>query len=124
LYHEGWGPHGPDRPVRARLSFARPLPPQDVAPWRGWVRAYARTRAGELAATLHELGVVRERVYLQDTARGGLVFIAAEVCSFGPADEPEFQRRLLASHGLEPGRPGPAGFATLVLEWAAPGVPG
>jgi hypothetical protein len=120
LYHEGWGPHGPDRPVQARLSFARPLGHQDVAPWRGWVRARGRTQAGVFAATLHELGVIRERVYLQDTPSGGLVFISAEVCGFGPADEPEFHRRLLAIHGLEPGRPGPAGFARLVLEWPAP----
>src|SRR5438128_1604104 len=108
FYEEGWGPHGPDRPVQVRLSFAQPMPVEAVKSWR------ERIHPEQLTEALRRLGVVREQVYVQDTPSGGLVFIASEVRSVGPA----FEEQLLALHGLRPGQPGPAGSASLVLDWA------
>ncbi len=123
FYHDDWGPDGPTQPSDVKICFARPLPPRAAAPWRRRMRAFARAHPDELAASLRRLGVVRQRVYLQQTPAGGLVFVCAEVRPAGHAVGPSWDRKLLAIYGLEPGRPGPPGRASLVLEWNWPVKP-
>ncbi len=119
FFHEGWGASGPDQPVEARLTFARPLSSEEVAHWRTLTCALANAQPDRLAAALGRLGVVHERVYLQDTPAGALVFICTRVRACAAQVHPSFDEQLLAIHHLAPGSPGPAGVASLILEWSA-----
>jgi uncharacterized protein (TIGR03083 family) len=120
FYHDGWGDAGPAPPTEVRLCFARLLPSGAVAPWRRRVRGLAHTDFDNLATALRRLGVLRQRVYLQHTPGGGLVFVCSEVRPVeGPVGS-SWDRKLLAIYGLEPGRPGPPGRASLVLNWNWP----
>jgi len=120
FYHDDWGPAGPAPATEVRLCFARLLPAQSVAPWCRRTRTLVPSEPDQLTPSLRSLGVVRQRVYLQDTPGGGLVFVCSEV---RPREQPvgsSWDRELLAVYGLEPGRPGPAGRASLVLHWNWP----
>ncbi|MBV9354373.1 MAG: hypothetical protein JO023_02485 [Chloroflexi bacterium] len=116
FFHEGWGTNDRHQPVEARVSFARLLGHDQVAHWRGLMR----DASDHFAAALADLGVRHERVYLQDTPAGGLVFICSRVCALGGQVTSSFDERLLAIHHLLPGSPGPSGVARLILEWSAP----
>jgi uncharacterized protein (TIGR03083 family) len=120
FYHDGWGKDGPAPPTEVRLRFARLLPARAVRPWRRRMRSLGRPDPNSLAVALHRLGVVRQRVYLQDTPGGGLVFVCSEVRSRPGPIGSSWDRKLLAIYGLEPGRPGPPGRARLVLDWNWP----
>jgi hypothetical protein len=120
FFHEGWGASGPDRPVQARVSFARLLSSQEVAHWRQLTCALVTAQPDRLAAVLGGLGVVHERVYLQDTPAGALVFICTRIRAWGEQLSSSFDEQLLAIHHLVPGSPGPSGAASLILEWSAP----
>jgi hypothetical protein len=123
FFHEGWGTTGPGQPVEARVSFARLLGPHEVAHWQRLTRALAQAQPDRLEAALARLGVVHERVYLQDTPAGGLVFICSRARARGAQVESTFDQQLLAIHHLLPGSPGPSGVARLILEWSAPDHP-
>jgi hypothetical protein len=116
FFHEDWGTTVRGQPAEARVSFARLLGHDEAAHWR---RLMCHP-SDHLGAALAELGVLHERVYLQDTPAGGLVFICSRVCAFGDQLTSTFDQRLLALHHLLPGLPGPSGAARLILEWSAP----
>ncbi len=119
FFHEGWGTTDQGLPVEARVSFARLLGHDAVARWRRLMC----DASNQVGAALAELGLLHERVYLQDTAAGGLVFICSRVCALRDQLTPTFDQRLLAIHHLVPGSPGPSGVARLILEWSAAAVP-
>jgi hypothetical protein len=122
FYHEGWGTLGPDRPVQVHVMFARPLPAERVAAWRGRLRARLAARDADLEAELHRLGITRLLVYLQDTPAGALALVASELLAFASPVSSTLNSDLLAVLDLVPGAPGPAGSAALVCEWVASAV--
>ncbi len=120
FYHEGWGADGPALPVHEGVSFARPLAAGAVERWRQRVRGLAAACPDELATSLASLGVVRGRVYLQETDTGSIVLVTYERRAGAQLDERAPGEELLRLLGLEPGQPGPAGTARLVLDFEVP----
>ncbi len=116
FYHEGWGADGADLPLHEGLSFARPLAATAVEAWRRRVGQLAEACPAELTAGLAELGIVHERIYLQKTRDGAVVLVTYHRRTGAQTDEVALNEHLLGLLGLEPGQPGPAGFASLVLE--------
>jgi hypothetical protein len=116
FYDEGWGSKAPELPLYEGVSFARPLAATAVEAWRQRLGQLAAARADELAAALAELGVVRERVYLQEAGDAAIVLVTYQRRAGAQTDERALDAHLLRMLGLEPGQPGPAGVASLVLE--------
>jgi hypothetical protein len=121
FYHEGWGTDGPPAPpVHEGVSFARPLAAGALERWRRRVGGLATACPDALSTSLTGLGVVRGRVYLQETERGSIVLVTYQRRAVAHLDERAVGEQLLGLLGLEPGQPGPAGTARLVLDFDVP----
>ncbi|MBV9358457.1 MAG: hypothetical protein JO023_23345 [Chloroflexi bacterium] len=122
FYHDGWGTAEPELPVHEGARFARPLTASAVERWRERVGELAAACPDGLAASLTRLGVVRGRVYLQETGDGAVVLVTYHCRSDTDLDERALGEQFLQLLGLEPGQPGPAGTARLVLDLEVSGA--
>ena len=111
------------------IALALPIPPEQYPTWREVVDSFAGERRAEFDAACRRRGVVRERIWVQQTPQGPMEILVIEAADVGlvfermatsqhPFDV-EFRAFLLDVYGLDLTKPLPGPLPEQVLDWSA-----
>lgn len=113
----------------AQIAMALPIPSEKYPTWRDVVESFAGERRAEFDAACRRRGVVRERIWVQQTPQGPmeiLVIEAADVATvferMATSPHPfdvEFRAFLQDVYGIDLTKPLPGPLPELVLDWSA-----